>query len=418
MIRPVVFTNNHVTRDITDNFFAWHAEEASSAQLACPFFSRPEPIETLRKAGCEDIKLLVRLCSITQPDALVRARAAGATVRFYTSEDFHAKFYILGHHALLGSANLTDRGMLSNRELSIELSSTDERFAELPGYFDELWASASALTTDALKRFTAWHKAFRPPKEPPIEGIDPSGPPTVHVSSRTTSRERTYIETFRKSYDEKLIPAHRQISGMYLGLGLRHPEFAHLPIEYEFDRFLNWIKLEHTTEEDLFKAPFRTRAESEATALAYANKWFGTEGIKIDEDRTSRIARLKEIFADEESFADAEPADVLDALEGCAAFVEQERFTKGGLEPLRKAFKSSNSELRLRESFGNLAFGRDQYVERIYDSIYSPRYKLAHFGKSCVLELFGWINTQNVPPFNGRTIKALRFLGFDVMDGH
>lgn len=41
--------------------------------------------------------------------------------------------------------------------------------------------------------------------------------------------------------------------------------------------------------------------------------------------------------------------------------------------------------------------------------------KLAGFGEACVMELLGWMDAER-PPINGRTIKALRFLGFDVTD--
>jgi hypothetical protein len=53
-------------------------------------------------------------------------------------------------------------------------------------------------------------------------------------------------------------------------------------------------------------------------------------------------------------------------------------------------------------------------VQRLYDCIYMSRYKLQHWGRNCTWELFGWINRDDAPPFNGRIIKGLRHLGFDV----
>jgi hypothetical protein len=53
-------------------------------------------------------------------------------------------------------------------------------------------------------------------------------------------------------------------------------------------------------------------------------------------------------------------------------------------------------------------------VRRIYDCIFTSEFKLAHFGRTSIFELYGWVNADGVPPINGRTIKALRYLGFDL----
>jgi len=82
---------------------------------------------------------------------------------------------------------------------------------------------------------------------------------------------------------------------------------------------------------------------------------------------------------------------------------------------LLAAFKRDNTIQAIQTTFGYLAFGSGEFVQRIYDCIYTPKYKLAHWGRNCTLELFGWINHQDAPPLNGRTIKALRYLGFDVV---
>ena len=41
------------------------------------------------------------------------------------------------------------------------------------------------------------------------------------------------------------------------------------------------------------------------------------------------------------------------------------------------------------------------------------RYNL-HLEQNCTLELFGWINHEDAPSLNGRIIKGLCHLGFDV----
>jgi PLD-like domain len=163
-------------------------------------------LKILRNAGCTQIRLLVRLCAFTSPSALRETRDLGdVQVRFFTDESFHAKFYILGNVALIGSANLTGTGLNSNRELSVTVTSSEERFDDIPALFDELWQRASVLTDDALEKFTTWSRKQKVPVSSHIDGIDDISPQTVKVESKVVTRERTYLESYRQEYYETLI---------------------------------------------------------------------------------------------------------------------------------------------------------------------------------------------------------------------
>lgn len=412
----VLFTNRPKGKDFTVNFFYSRGPSANTAQLACPFFTDFEPLKILKDAGCQHIRLIVRLCEATSPDALQAARSLGdVDIRFFTSSAFHAKFYILGQFALIGSANLTDAGMKSNRELSIAIGSEDEVFDEIPAFFDELWNSASVLTTDALDRFKAWRRLNNRPDAPPIDGIEPSSPITIAVKTQIENRTRTYLESFRALYVEKLIPAYRIVEEIYAEQGKRHPAFTDRSHDYEIDRFLFWVR-GFTTDEQLDQHPYRTGEDLRSNIRRHVADWFKTEpsGLNIDEQRLDRIDRLQQLFADRERLEYVEMDQIADLLQGCAAFVEMLRFTKGGLENHIKAFKKDNDITKVRSSLRHLAFGPGDYVQRVYDCVYLPEYRLSHWGRNCTLELFGWINKEKAPPFNGRIIKALRYLGFDV----
>ena len=60
------------------------------------------------------------------------------------------------------------------------------------------------------------------------------------------------------------------------------------------------------------------------------------------------------------------------------------------------------------------AHGGGDFAERLHDVLYDRAMKLALFAESCALELYGTIKPQDFPPINGRIVKALRYLGFDV----
>jgi hypothetical protein len=240
-----LFTNCPRNKDYTLNYFYWYAKEARTAQLACPFFTTAEPVKILKEAGCGKVQLLVRLCEATSPDALTAARGyEGVDIRYYTDGTFHAKFYILGDRAMIGSANLTNSGMMANRELSIVLESSDARFDELPAYFDELWSAppAAVLSPEALARFREWHRTLPRPVLPPMTGVPEAEPTNVNVRSWNVSSARTYLESFRVTYFETLIPSYRIVEELYGEHGGRHRGFEELSETYEIDRFLSWAR--------------------------------------------------------------------------------------------------------------------------------------------------------------------------------
>ena len=131
------------------------------------------------------------------------------------------------------------------------------------------------------------------------------------------------------------------------------------------------------------------------------------------EQEIDNIARIRSVFGSKESIDAAGEDDLMEALLGCHAFLEQLRFTKGGKDSLRMEFWAINGEKRIKECLTYLLHGPGDQIQRAYDCIYERRYKLNKFAESCVMELVGWLDTKR-PPINGRTIKALRFLGFDA----
>ncbi len=411
-----LFSNSPLgRRDFTINFFYENAIGVQSALLACPFFSNANPLKILNEAGCRRTRLLIRLCGSTSPVALAAARELpNVQIRYFTSESFHAKFYILDNMALIGSANLTGAGMMSNRELSVVVSSASEWFDEIPSLFEELWDSAGVLTDHALSTFANWHRSLGGVKqEPAIDGVDKAAPETIKVGSGGVTRERTYLDTYRREYFEVLIPNYRIVADIFKSTNRRHPNLQSTSLRYEIDRFLSWVKLTFTTDETLLTNPIRLGADLRTNIESHIAKWFESSQ-STDEDRLARLSRLRNIFATSENLQDIEFSSLTDSLLGVAAFDEQLRFTKGGKASLVQAFQKDNDSKRVRMNFDHLAFGTSDFVQRTYDCIYSADYRIAHFGRNCITELFGWINHEDVPPLNGRGIKALRYLGFDV----
>jgi hypothetical protein len=128
------------------------------------------------------------------------------------------------------------------------------------------------------------------------------------------------------------------------------------------------------------------------------------------------LTTARRVFGTAESIDIASKDELSQGLLSLHAFLEQLRFVKGGREQLAPFFWSENSNDidRVKKSLTRLVHGKGDFIERLHDLIYDPAWWLEHFGTFCSLELFGTIKLEEFPPFNGRTAKALRFLGYDV----
>lgn len=423
MIRELY--GNTSSTGFTIDFFRLAGEAARQAFLAAPFFSTFEPVSAITSRNCE-VLLLVRLCSITTPKALKNALAdSRVKVRYYTDETFHAKFYIVGDVALVGSANLTDAGLNRNRELSVTLRRGDsDGFEALPEIFANLWESADVLTEKILADF---QEAYNSPSKPKssadldsflAESVPPCAPPTVIVGSEKTTKERIFLQSFRRRYDEVLVPAITEVDSIFRQIGDRNPTFADTSFEVEISRFLGWLRIKHAAGDKWSAVSLLSEKERYRRISEYLKLWvsaddFGAGDMYSYDQEIANISRIRSTFASTGRIESASGEEIVDALTGCHAFLEQLRFTAGGLDNLKKEFLRMNSVDRIRQTLSYLIFGTGDPVQRAYDCIFDPTYKLHKFAEACVMELLGWTDETRAP-INGRTIKALRFLGFDA----
>lgn len=411
----------------TIDFFALAAPGSKHALLASPFFSTYEPIRLLSERGCR-IRLLVRLCSITTPQVLRDAlNDRQVDVRFYTAESFHAKFYIVDDKALVGSANLTNSGLKSNREVSVVLvRGRDTAFEELPGLFDTFWDYADVLTQPILNQFEgAFRATNRPAEETAFDRflasyVSPCAPPNIRVDSDKVTKRRSFIQTFRRKYDEILIPAFEEVRTVFETDGRRRPEFSVGSLNVEISRFLGWVRIVHAPGEEWATAPILSGSSRMQRVQRLVDDWHHTDDITngdmiVAEREISNIERIQRNFGRAEDIQQLSYDELFDTLVGCHAFMELLRFTNGGLPGLRTDFARWNSLSRIRDTLTYLVHGPGDPLERAYDCIFDERYRLGRFGEACVMELSGWTDSDRVP-INGRTIKALRFLGFDTGD--
>lgn len=417
---------NTTSTGYTINWFSHCTSVACDAYLASPFFTTEEPIELLTKHGCT-VHLLVRLCSFTLPSVLQKAlQNPLVQIRYYTDRGFHAKLYIVGNVALVGSANLTDSGLKTNREVSVVLrKDEDSGFGDLVTLYDMFWSSAVTLTADILAQYEQAFRLIGSPKEEAefqakLELLVPKAHvPSAKVGSEKVSKERAFLQKYHRKYDEQLIPAFREAERVFLDFGQRRPEFERDDPLIEIGRFLGWCRLVHAPGESWKETALAGSDERRKRILFSLNGWLTSTDTKAgdmyDADKeTGRILRLRDAMASPEVIADLSYDDLFDALIGVHAFNDRLRHVTGGLGGLKAQFEE-NSLPRIKATLSHLLYGSGIALNRAYDCIHNEQWKLSGFAEGCVMELLGWLDTSR-PPINGRTVKALRFFGFDVRD--
>lgn len=415
-----VYTNAY--RDFVGSAFDRNVRSARNVMLAAPYFTDSGRIlESL--SGARTVRLIVGLNSATSPYELEKLRGkSGLSVRYLTSR-FHAKIFIFDHVAMLGSSNLTDGGMISNREAVVCLDREEDgdTVEEVKQLFRDLWESAAVLTDEKLVAFKqAWigvHRKYGDPDAEIEAAVGRNQPSNIAVDSRVSSRERIFLEELRRLVYEQYRPAFTEVEQVLIEQGFRRPELAGAGVSNETNRFLNWLRLTRITGDDAWRnAPLRSPEQRRAVILEAGEAWRDSVNSQVPEDYLDWLARVNAAFGSAERIRELSADEIADGLTALHAFAEQLRFTKGGLANLPAAFWKANSDdvARVRRSLVHLLYGDGDFVERLHDLLYNPDYKLGLLGRFCSLELFGTVHPDLCPPMNGRMAKALRYVGFDV----
>jgi len=180
--------------------------------IAAPYVTETGDLLSVSKSGTS-VDLLIGLNASTSPEALSLVHGQSNIAIRYLTHRFHAKIYISDSAAMVGSSNLTDGGLRSNREATILLDQPDDLDAieELRLLFLDLWNSGQVLTDEKLKRFTeAWHQAKRaaPNLDALIENaVGRAEPVNINVASSKKVPERIFLEQLRRQVYEQYRPS-------------------------------------------------------------------------------------------------------------------------------------------------------------------------------------------------------------------
>ena len=416
--------SNGGTRDYVINPLRELAGESSRVGLAAPYFATrgADLVNDLIRDG-KQVHLLIGLNAATSPSALgdLPREVPELAVRYLTRR-FHAKVFLFDDAAVVGSSNLTNGGLLANREAVVCLDRPEDAEAvdEIRALFAELWDAGAVLTLEVIKSFAEVHGALLTSSDDldarVEEAVGKVEPPNVDVESRSRPKRRLFLEGLRRDVYEQYRPAFAEVAEVLDGHALRRDDLGHLGLAHETNRFLNYVRLVHAGGEAWQSAPLRTTDERRSMVVRLGHDWVGVADNKVPVDYADRLTQARRVFGQQAALKSSTKSELTEGLMSLHAFTEQSRFVKGGWDQLPSVFWALNGNdfEHVKSVLSNLLYGPGDFIERLHDLLYARRASLVRFGRFCALELYGTINPDQFPPMNGRMAKALRFLGFDV----
>lgn len=420
-----IYSNRGIASDLVINPFNELTAQVSHLYLAAPYFTTADPLVGAVAGGKRSVQLLVGMNSVTSPTALKQVHdTPGISIRYLTTR-FHAKIYIFGNAALLGSSNLTDGGLHANREAVICLDRPEDEDAveEIRALFQELWESGRVLTPEKLDAFTRAHRKL--PRR--LQGLDSdiekavgrAEPHNISVDSHKRSSKRVFLEELRQGVYEEYRPAFSEVKAVLEEHSFRRADLADVGMANETNRFLNFVRLTYAPLDKWKEGPLLDLDDRRAKLLRLGREWVDTKDHKVHDVYARWLENVNRVFGDADTLKNASRDEIMDGLLSLHAFAERSRFVKGGRANLPTKFWTQNrhDHEKVMQSLSHLLYGPGDFINRLHDILYDPSWKLREFGYFCALELFGTVKPDECPPMNGRIAKALRYLGFNVHGG-
>ncbi len=415
---------NTTGKDSVRNAFSTHSQGVEELLIATPFFSYNQIVEDVLKLNPDCIiRMIVRLGPATSAEALKKVfKHKQIQVRYFTSSKFHSKLYIFGGKTILvGSANLTSSGFQSNREICIEISPNDERFDNLLKLYNSYWSQADVLTNKRLQKYIELCENAKPAsgdyefenkiKEHFGDVLPKEG---IQVGQKKKSKEKVFLESYRRTYQE-FFTAYQSVEKIYKNDGRRQQPEETVPLRIEIDQFFSFIREKHAKGDTWETAPIISGKEQEELIEEKLNDWFSIRWQYLDETIPDHIKRINTTLSSKLKIENSDMEQMFNALDVCHSIHDRLRFFPGGHETLKRVFTSENDIKQIHEVISYLLHGEDDFITRMGTCIFDDSYSINQIGRSAIQELLGWVNKEDIPICNGRTVKALRFLGYNVV---
>ncbi len=406
----LITNRNNLGRPDNMEHYLLDACKNTKVKIAVAFFTDYKLIEKLLDNGCS-IDMIVRLNDGTSPDALRRIyKKDKVQVSYFTSTYFHPKLYLIPNVcAFVGSSNLTKNAMKLNNEinLKVDVEEDSELFDELNQLFMEYWYQAMPLSEEKLNIFEECMQGREPGYSDFKNRLGDLSFENVIGGKKKTKEEEFTLEI--KTQYTAFIEAFRNLESMYNSTDERY--WKDIPLRIEIDKFLWWIgETQYSNEEWDIKEKY-SEEKTKAIVKELKTKFLSIHSKELNNTINS-YNMLKENFGAEEKIEKLSEDELFDTLSNnIFSFRDSSRWTSGGLASLKKTFFKENNIEKVKNTIKYLIYGEDQYIKRIFNCMNEDEYKLNHFGSSTVKELFGYMNKEHIPVYNGRVMKSMSYLG-------
>lgn len=191
-----------------------------------------------------------------------------------------------------------------------------------------------------------------------------------------------------------------------------------LPLRLEIHRFINYIK-DVPMQGKTSKSAEHPVRKGEDLKLFVRNQISNfhdrdTSSHHDFSDVISKYRKLTTAFGSRESIRNLSEEELIDTLLCVNAFKEHIRGS-GEMKNVNNYFYLCNDIVRVKESIVYLLFGNDKNEEfevRVSKCCVSDDYKLNVFGPNSMKELYGWLNTDDIPLYNERVSSSMQWLGY------
>jgi hypothetical protein len=285
--------------------------------------------------------------------------------------------------------------------------------------FQKYWDEAVPLTQDVLDKYseiiTSVEITHSKAEKEIIDKIGLVEGETVKDHDRKKKpKSRVFAENFLRRY-QQFLRNFEILREIYLSVDRRHMPEDKLPLRMEIDQFISWIREEKALRDSYINAPIREGMVLENFVGSNIDEFLANGYEYVDYVANYSYPTMQTNLSSRDTIESLTEEEIKDTVWIIHAFNAQLRFHHGGKDTLLEVFIADNGVDKIKKTFKYLLFGKGEYTQRMADCIFDPKYKLNHFGESCIQEIYGWANSEDIPLCNGRAFKSMQWLGFGEM---
>jgi hypothetical protein len=391
---------------------------------------------------------------------IVKKAISSPFIKFYPfAEYFHPKVIVFhGYGIYVGSHNMTKSAMYNNVEAGVfieENEITHEQKKELDDFFDYLRKNSVPATIEDVDRIDEYIKLTKIEKNKQEEiqtGLDDLFEEQFkHLfilkagvtdygrekSDKESKRKLLFLQEWRETQNDLSVVQDHVLKTC------TQPKWVNPSAELTIitDQLLHayyYTYLLKGNDEhksiDIVNNEYEKNKRDPDQAIEKAIRWWEKlevaptlEDVHINEWSISNrniLSQLKE--------RDLTEIEILTIMQQNHAARNHARQIRNSIFNLPNDFKTDIEErvkiyvnwlvkqkteenLNVNDTMRYLLFNDKQTIEeRVYESVYSKKYRIEHFGRSIIGELIGWGRPEITHLRNNRVNKALRCLGYNV----